>query len=55
MQEKNKSGKSVEFFYIEIIFFSCKMLIVPFYNLYYNYWDQITKFRPGSTKWNTPL
>ena len=25
------------------------------YNLYYDYWDLIIKFGPGSTKWNTPF
>ena len=26
-----------------------------FYNLHYDYYDLITKFCPGSAKWNTPF
>ena len=29
--------------------------INTFYNLYYDYRDIITMFRPGSYKWNTPF
>ena len=29
--------------------------INTFYNLYYHFWDLITKFWPGSTNWNTPF
>ena len=39
----NYKGKSVEF------------AINVFDNLYYNHCDLITKFWPGSTKWNTPF
>ena len=32
------------------------MLLIPFINYtYYDYWDLITKFCPGSLKWNTPF
>ena len=37
---------SVRFFKV---FFS-----YTFYTLYYDFWDLITKFWTGSTKWNTP-
>jgi len=35
-------GKIVDIF--------CKMLLIPYNNIYYDYWDLITKFWLGSTK-----
>ena len=29
--------------------------LYAFYNLYVDYWDLITKFWPGSRKWNKSL
>jgi len=44
------------FFNIEIIIFLLQNAINTFYNkIYYDYWDLITNFWPGSTKWNTPF
>ena len=41
--------------YIEIWIFILQNAINTFNNLYYDYWELITKFCPGSTKWNTPF
>ena len=51
--EKSKTfkkyiGKSVVF-YVEILYFRFQNAINTPYNLYYDYWDLITKFRPGNT------
>ena len=52
---KNKLVKMLFFFHTEIFIFLLQNAINMFYNLYYEYWDLITKFWPGSTKWNTPF
>ena len=43
------------FFLQRIFFFLLQNTINTFYNLFYDYWDLITKFWPGSRKWNTPF
>ena len=45
-------GESLDFLHRSWNFLY-KMLLIPFFNLYYDYWDLITKFWSGSTKWNT--
>ena len=52
---KKYLGNSVDFFYIDIWIFILQNAINTFFNLYYDYWDLITKFWPGSSKWNTPF
>ena len=42
--------KVLDYFAKKFSFANCYLYI--FYNLYYDYWDQITQFWPGSTKWN---
>ena len=50
--KKNKGEK----LNIEYEFFFCKMLLIHFKTyINYDYWDLITKFWPGSTKWNIPF
>ena len=44
---------NVLIFYIDN--FLLQNAVIAFYNLYYDIWDLITKFWPGSTKWNTPF
>ena len=51
IQEKWK-GKSVEIVYIRFLIF---LLPKYFYKSYHDYWDLITKFWPGSTKWKIPF
>ena len=48
-------GKSVEFFYVVISVILLQNAIDAFNNLYYDYWDLITMFCLGSSKWNTPF
>ena len=58
MQEKITFKKCIckcWFFYIEIWIFVLQNAIITFYNLHLDYWDLITNFSPGSTKWNTPF
>ena len=59
MQEKNtlknKQVKVVDFFHKEILIFLLQNALNTIYNSYYDYWDLITKFWPGSTKCNTPF
>ena len=43
------------FFTTKLKIFFCKMLLIPYNNVYYNQWNLIIKFWLGSTKWNTPL
>ena len=53
---KNTKVKVSNHFYIELwIFLLQNSINYTFYNLYYDYWDLITKFCLGSTKWNTPF
>ena len=51
---ENHIGK-ISDFYIEIFIFIVQNAIYTFYNLYCDNRDLITKFWPGSTKWNTPF
>ena len=44
-------GKSVDFFYIEPLIFLLKNALNTFYNIYYDYWDLISKFWPASSNW----
>ena len=45
--------------YVKVFFlhrnFLLQNAINTFYNLYYDLWDLINKFLPGSSKWNTPI
>ena len=38
-----------------IFCFLLQNAINSYFNLYYDYWDLITKIWPGSTKWNPPF
>ena len=53
-QQKYK-GKSVDFLKIGISIFLMQNAINTFDNLYYDYWNLITKFWPGSSIRNTPF
>ena len=43
------------FFFQRIFCFLLQNAINSYYNLYYDYWDLITKIWHGSTKWNPPF
>ena len=49
---KQYIGKDVDFIYIEIIIFLLQNAINSFYSLYDDYWSLITKYWPGSSRWN---
>ena len=51
--QKKYIGISVDCSYIDLFFL--QNAIDTFHNLYYDYWDPITKFWLGSLKWDTPF
>ena len=51
---KKYIGKSVNLF-IRNLDFHLQIDFDAFYNLFYDYWNIITKFWPCSSKWKTPF